>query len=100
MAEILHPNTLAEATAMLLERPDARALGGGTAIQILRREGLIDPPVLVDLDGLAERRGIRAEDGFLRIGAMATQREVELSDEVRDAASLLCETYRHVANVR
>ena len=100
MAEILHPRTLDEATAMLLERPDARALGGGTAIQILRREGLIDPPTLVDLDGLSELRGIRSEDGFLCIGAMVTQREVELSETVRAAAPLLAQTYRHVANVR
>jgi carbon-monoxide dehydrogenase medium subunit len=100
MAEILHPHTLAEATAMLLDRPDARALGGGTAIQILRREGLLDPPALVDLDGLPALRGIRNDDGFLRIGAMVSQREVELSEMVRAAAPLLAETYRHVANVR
>ena len=100
MTSILHPTSLAEATALLLEHPDARPLGGGTAIQILRRQGLIDPPVLVDLDGLPELRGIREENGSLRIGAMTTQREVELSPVVRAAAPLLCQTYRHVSNVR
>jgi aerobic carbon-monoxide dehydrogenase medium subunit len=100
MVEILHPESLAEATALLGVDPEAWALGGGTAIQILRRQGYISPSVLVDLAGLAELRGIRAEGGWLRLGAMVTQREVELSPIVRAAAPLLAETYRQVSNVR
>jgi carbon-monoxide dehydrogenase medium subunit len=100
MAEILHPRSLAEATAMLLDDPDALPLGGGTAIQILRKQGILSPSALVDLDGLPELRGIATEGGALRIGAMTTHREVELSAALQAAAPLLGETYRHVANVR
>ena len=85
---------------MLSADAEAKPLGGGTAIQILRKQGLLSPSTLVDLDGVAELKGIGAEDGFLRIGAMVTHREVERSAEVRASAPLLCETYRRVSNVR
>src|SRR5690242_186800 len=85
---------------MLEAEPEARALGGGTAIQILRRQGLLQPSVLVDLAGIPELHGISRQDGWLRIGAMVTHREVERSSEVGLIAPLLSETYRRVGNVR
>jgi aerobic carbon-monoxide dehydrogenase medium subunit len=97
---VLHPCSLAEAAAMLLDDPQALPLGGGTAIQILRKQGLLSPSALVDLSGLPELRGIDQDGAFLRIGAMATHREVELSPIVRAVAPVLCQTYRHVSNVR
>jgi carbon-monoxide dehydrogenase medium subunit len=97
---IERPATLDEAVALLQQEPAARPLGGGTAIQILRRQGLVDPPVLVDLAPLAELQGIREENGSLRIGAMVTHREVERSALVESRTRLLCETYRRVGNVR
>jgi carbon-monoxide dehydrogenase medium subunit len=100
MASIERPGTLDEAIAMLQQEPAARPLGGGTAIQILRRQGLVDPPVLVDLAPLAELQGIREEHGSLRIGAMVTHREVERSTLLGSTARLLCETFRRVGNVR
>lgn len=100
MARIVHPGSLREASQILADDPEAMALGGGTAIQIMRKLGFIDPPMLVDLGALPELRGLRNEDGVLRIGAMTTHREVERSPVARSTAPLLCETYEHVANVR
>jgi aerobic carbon-monoxide dehydrogenase medium subunit len=100
VASFARPHSLEEAVDMLDREPEARALGGGTAIQILRRQGLLNPSVLVDLGGVAELRGITQHDGWLRIGAMVTHREVERSAEVSQVAPLLRETYRRVGNVR
>jgi carbon-monoxide dehydrogenase medium subunit len=97
---IERPSTLDEAIGVLEREPAARPLGGGTAIQILRRQGLVDPPVLVDLAPLAELHGIRKQNGGLHIGAMVTHREVERSALLGSTAQLLCETYRRVGNVR
>jgi aerobic carbon-monoxide dehydrogenase medium subunit len=100
MTTILHPHSLAEAVAMLRDDSDARALAGGTAIQILRRQGMVAPSALVDLDGLPELHGIRVGDARLSIGAIVTHREVELSTIVGDRAPLLSEAYRRVGNIR
>src|SRR5438093_735968 len=94
------PLAAVDRSAMLLDEPEAVAFGGGTAIHILRRQGVLRPSALVDLGGLAELRGIEVKDGYLRIGAMSTHREVELSAEARGVSPLLAETYRCVGNVR
>ncbi|HYY87679.1 MAG TPA: xanthine dehydrogenase family protein subunit M [Chloroflexota bacterium] len=97
MAKFARPASLREALDLLASDPEARPLAGGTAIQILRRQGLLTPGVLVDLMGVPELRGIREANGRLRIGAMVTHREVEQSPQVMP---LLRQTYRHVGNVR
>jgi carbon-monoxide dehydrogenase medium subunit len=97
---VLHPRSLAEASAMLLDDPQALPLGGGTAIQILKKQGLLSPSALVDLNDLPELRGIGQDSAFLRIGAMTTHREVELSPVVQAVAPVVCQTYQHVSNVR
>jgi aerobic carbon-monoxide dehydrogenase medium subunit len=100
VAPFARPRTLAEALDILEREPEARALGGGTAIQILRRQGLLNPSLLVDLAAVPELQAIHREDGRLRIGAMVTHREVERSAEIKQGAPLLCETYKRVGNVR
>jgi carbon-monoxide dehydrogenase medium subunit len=101
MLRILRPTSLDEAIRLLAEDPTSQPLGGGTAIQILRKQGLLLPGSLVDLSLIPDIRGVdRDEAGGLRIGAMATHREVELSNIVGALAPLLRKTYRHVANVR
>jgi aerobic carbon-monoxide dehydrogenase medium subunit len=44
--------------------------------------------------------GIEVKDGGLRIGGLATHREVETSSLVRRRLPLLAETYHHVATIR
>jgi carbon-monoxide dehydrogenase medium subunit len=100
MSRIKRPASLDEAIGLLLEEPEARPLGGGTAIQILRKLGLLDPPVLVDLAQIPELQGLHEKSGALHIGAMVTHREVETSPLVRATAPLLSQTYRKVGNVR
>jgi carbon-monoxide dehydrogenase medium subunit len=97
---LARPRTLEEAIDLLDRELEARPLGGGTAIQILRRQGLLNPSLLVDLAAIPELQGVHQEDGALRIGAMVTHRQVERSSDVRNLAPLLAETYKHVGNVR
>lgn len=79
---------------------EALPLAGGTALEVLRRLGLLGSPPLVDLAGLPELRGIEAPEGEVRIGACTTLREVELDPNVAARLPLLRETYGRVANVR
>jgi aerobic carbon-monoxide dehydrogenase medium subunit len=56
---------------------------------------------LIDLKTIAGLDGIRHEPGVgLRLGALASHRDVELSPVVRERLPVLAETYRQVGNVR
>jgi carbon-monoxide dehydrogenase medium subunit len=96
----LRPTSLQQAVGLLAEDSASQPLGGGTAIQILRKQGLLAPSSLVDLSLIPEMRGVDRQSGTLRIGAMMTHREVEQSAVVRGSVPLLHETYRQVGNVR
>jgi aerobic carbon-monoxide dehydrogenase medium subunit len=95
------PATFDEALELLEEHgEEARPIAGGTALVILMRQRLVRPRVLVSLARVDELRGIERENGTVRIGAMATHREVETSAIVHAAAPLLADTLRHVATIR
>jgi len=74
--EYVKPKNLAEALAILAEREGARPIAGGTDILVELQEGGESPPVLVDLSGLEELKGIREEEGAITIGALATHAEI------------------------
>ena len=99
--EYCRPTSLDEAFALLEEHgDDARPVAGGTALVILMKQGLVRPSVLIALDGIGELRGISEADDGLRIRAMTTHREAEMSPIVRSLAPLLAETLSHVATIR
>ena len=95
------PRTLDEALTLLEEHgDDARAIAGGTALVTMMRQRLVRPECLVSLRDVAGLGGIEAAKGEIRMGALATHREAELSALVRERLPVLAETYRHVATVR
>ena len=100
--KILQPASLDEALSCLAEQgEEARVVAGGTALTIMLKHRLISPAVLLSLDRLDSLRYIRHEPGAgLRIGALTTVRDMELSSVVREANPTLAQTYGEVANVR
>jgi carbon-monoxide dehydrogenase medium subunit len=60
----------------LLQDPDARVIAGGTDI-LLKAKAMKAPSIhLVDISDICELRGIRAEDGGVRIGAVTRLGEI------------------------
>jgi carbon-monoxide dehydrogenase medium subunit len=99
--ELVEPQTFAAASEALVERPEAKAIAGGTALLILIKHGVFIPEVLVNLrkvPGMAEIRWDPA-DG-LRIGALASIHDVERHPAVREHYPLLAEACHVVANIR
>jgi carbon-monoxide dehydrogenase medium subunit len=95
------PESLAEAIDLLEQHgDDARPLGGGTALVLLMRQGLVRPELLVDLEGIEELGTISPLADGVRIGATVTHRQAETSDVVLEAAPLLVRTLSHVATIR
>jgi carbon-monoxide dehydrogenase medium subunit len=76
------PTSVADAVKAL-GTADARPLSGGQTLLPTLRARLAEPSALVDLGGIAELKGIKAEGGGITIGAGTTHAEVAASAEVR-----------------
>ena len=81
---------------------DAKVVAGSTALTIMLRERLIDPPALVWIGRLPEPELSTIEhlNGMLRIGALVTHRDVERDPTTKSILPVLAETFGKVANVR
>jgi aerobic carbon-monoxide dehydrogenase medium subunit len=93
------PKSVAEAVGMLADLgEDARALAGGHSLIPMMKLRLATPQHLVDLAGLADLKGIRADGGDVVIGAMTTQHELVGSDLLADKIPILRETSLVIAD--
>ncbi len=81
--ELKQPKSIAEAARLAAADADARFLAGGQTLLPSLRLGLLVPGSFIDLGGVEELRGIRAESRQLSLGAMCRHAEVAASAEVR-----------------
>lgn len=74
-----------------LVQPDrtAKAIAGGTDLQVGIRQGIYDPDVVVDIAGLRELRGIDIANDTVTIGAAMTISEIIASEELRAVFPML-----------
>jgi carbon-monoxide dehydrogenase medium subunit len=93
------PNSIGEATA-LLERlgEDAKVLSGGQSLIPLMKLRLASPGHLVDINGIPGLAYVREADGFLRLGALTREVDLEESDVVRTRYPLLHDTCKVIAD--
>ena len=95
------PRALDEALAILEEfGEDARAVAGGTALVTMMRQRLVRPTCVVSLRDVAGLGRIEATNGVVRLGALVTHRDAEVSPLLRERLPVLAETFRRVATVR
>lgn len=91
--------TLEEAYALLArDIPQLKVLAGGTdlMVQVNARVGVERIGHVLDIWKLPELRGIRREQGLLRVGALVTYAELIASPEVRAACPALAEVSKEV----
>jgi 4-hydroxybenzoyl-CoA reductase subunit beta len=74
--ELLSPKTVADVLKLRAAHPGAQLLGGGTDLVVNIRRGIVAPPVLIDMNRVAELRAIAADADRLEIGASATLAEI------------------------
>jgi len=92
------PKTLSEAVAMLGQHPDATVLAGGHSLIPLMRFRLASPAVLVDINRIDGLSTIREENGWLKIGAMTRESDLEHSALIAEKYPLLADTTRVIAD--
>ena len=93
------PASVQDAIGLLAQfGDDGRALAGGHSLIPMMKLRLATPANLVDLAGIAELKGIRADGGDIVIGAMTTQHELIGSDLLGSKIPLLRETSLVIAD--
>ncbi len=78
-----------DAAAKLSANPEAKLLAGGQTLLAAMKLRLASPNELVDLSGIADLAGIKAEGGAIVIGAMTRHAEVASSATVSKAIPAL-----------
>jgi carbon-monoxide dehydrogenase medium subunit len=102
--ELHNPNSLGE-TFDLLETygDDARIMAGGTALILQMKQRLAQPEHVINLrrvPGLDHIEESTDDSGGVCIGALCTQRQVEISRLLREKIPLVSETFRRIATPR
>ncbi|HEY2019546.1 xanthine dehydrogenase family protein subunit M [Paraburkholderia sp.] len=92
------PTTVDEAARLLGTLEDARVLAGGQSLMPMMNFRYLMTSHLIDLNGVDALTRIEERDGRLHIGAMARQRDIELSPLVTQRAPLLREAYQLVSH--
>jgi carbon-monoxide dehydrogenase medium subunit len=97
--EYHRPASLTEATGLLAELgDDAHVLAGGHSLIPMMKLRMAAPEHLIDLQDIAELKGIAREGGEIVIGAMTTQHDLIASDELAGAVPLIREAALQIAD--
>jgi carbon-monoxide dehydrogenase medium subunit len=93
------PSSVKEAVGLLAELgDDGRALAGGHSLIPMMKLRLATPANLVDLGGIADLKGIRADGNDIIIGAMTTQHDLIGSPLLGEKIPILRETSEQIAD--
>ena len=93
------PTSLAEALQLLSEHvDDAKLLAGGHSLVPLMKLRLAQPAYIIDLNRVAELKGISQEGDRIRIGAMTTHAEIAASSLVQQQAPALAQAAHEIGD--
>ncbi len=93
------PTSIIEASALLARLgEDAKILSGGQSLIPLMKLRLANPQHLVDINGIPGLSFIREAEGFLRIGALTRESDLEESELIRTRYPLIHDTSQVIAD--
>jgi len=93
------PTSVKDAVALLATLgEDSRLLAGGHSLIPTMRLRLAAPASLIDLGGIADLKGIRADGNDIVIGAMTTQHDLIASDLLVSKIPIVRETSAQIAD--
>jgi len=92
------PTTLQEAIAVLEQKPDAKILAGGHSLIPLLKFRLASVNTLVDINRIDGLSYIREEGGWLKIGAMTREADLEHDPLIGQKYPLLADAARMIAD--
>lgn len=97
--EYLRPKTVPEAVAMLQQHGDeAKILSGGQSLIPMMKLRLARPGFLIDINRIAGLSYVKEEGGYLKIGGLTREAELEASPLVRSKYPILLDTAHVIAD--
>jgi carbon-monoxide dehydrogenase medium subunit len=92
------PSTIRDAIELLKGCEDAKIIAGGHSLLPMMKLRFAEPEHLIDINSIAELKGIRDEGTHLHIGAMTTENELIDSDLVNQKCPLITAAARLIAD--
>jgi aerobic carbon-monoxide dehydrogenase medium subunit len=97
--EYLAPRTLDEAISLLQKSgPEAKILSGGQSLIPMMKLRLATPPYIIDINRITNLNYISESGGFLKIGALARESDLEFSPTVLSRLPILADTTAVIAD--
>jgi aerobic carbon-monoxide dehydrogenase medium subunit len=97
--EYLRPGSVREAVSLLQQHGDgAKILSGGQSLIPMMKMRLARPEYLIDINSISELRHIREEDGYLKIGGITREADLEHSDLIRSRFPIILDTAAAIAD--
>jgi carbon-monoxide dehydrogenase medium subunit len=94
----VRPRNVADALAAFSTHAEAMFLAGGQSAMQAIKARLLRPRTIIDLQDVAELRGINRERGGLRIGAMTRYADIARLRDLPAAFAALVDATRHVGD--
>ena len=93
------PRTLDEAVSLLQKLgPEAKILSGGQSLIPMMKLRLATPPYIIDINRIPGLNYISEQNGFLRIGALARENDLDFSPIVISRYPILVDTTSVIAD--
>src|SRR5262245_15842722 len=83
------PASASDAAGLLAGKSEAKVVAGGMTLIPTLKQRLAQPSDLIDLGGIADLKGVKAEGAGITIGAMTTHADVARSADVKNAIPAL-----------
>jgi len=97
--EYLRPNTIPEAITLLRQHgEDAKILSGGQSLIPMMKLRLARPSYLIDINRISGLSYIKEEGGFLKIGGLTREAELEASPLIHSKCPILIDTAHVIAD--
>jgi len=97
--EYLRPKTIPEAIGMLQQYgEDAKILSGGQSLIPMMKFRLARPGYLVDINRISGLTYIREEGGYLKVGGLTREADLEASPLIHAKYPILADTSRAIAD--
>src|ERR1700733_9598880 len=97
--EYFRPESISEAIALLQEHGEvAKILSGGQSLIPMMKIRLARPECIIDINRLADLHYVKEEAGFLKIGGLTREADLETSDLIRSKYPIILDTAASIAD--
>jgi aerobic carbon-monoxide dehydrogenase medium subunit len=97
--EYCRPGTLPEAVSLLQQHGEAaKILSGGQSLIPMMKVRLARPEYLIDINQIDGLQYIKEEDGYLKIGGLTREADLEASDLIRSKYPIILDTASLIAD--